>query len=150
MARQHDTRGDSKQSDELTAQLRDDRELRRFLKRFLTRRPLREQVESIEKVVATGIPVVGDTTTLGQATIANPPVLESRPTIPVAQDGIEELLRQNALRLAEARQEEIQRSSEPQGPPSDEALLLAPEHFVDREDDLQWLIVRIELGGTTG
>ena len=40
--------------------------------------------------------------------------------------------------------------SEPsQVPPFDEELLTVPEHFVGREEDLQWLQSRLEAGGTT-
>lgn len=36
-----------------------------------------------------------------------------------------------------------------QMPPFDEELLMVPEHFVGREEDLQWLQSRLQVGGTT-
>src|SRR5579859_3284887 len=40
-------------------------------------------------------------------------------------------------------------SQAPQGPPFDEALLPAPEHFIGRVDDRPWLVERLKAGGTT-
>lgn len=146
-----DDTSDTKLDDDLRAQLRDDKDLRAFLKQFLTKRSLEKQAESIQKVVATGLPVVGDSLTILREEKGSPLIVDRQVLVPLGESLIDDIVRKRASQIVETIEQKGERTQqEPLGPPFEEATLAMPEHFVDRQRDLAWLVERLEAGRTTG
>lgn len=143
MAGHQDSRGGSgDQSDRsgldaLESEVRSNPALKRFVKRFIDKKSLDDQALSVERVLAVGLPVISDSKALN-------------PQVSLAAKKQRTQYAPPLARTKSSGLEDADQVRELQGPPFEEALLFAPEHFIDREEPLAWLKSRLAKGETAG
>ncbi len=150
MPGRQDSHNDSSQLNDLTAHLREDKELRSFIKQFLTTALESDQGRSLEKILSTGLPVVSDSAESSQERPKIATAEEASPAFNLTPEALNALLRAQAGQAQAFQASAQQFDKRTYAPPFDEALLPQPERFVDREAEFDRLVARLRQGGTIG